>query len=400
MHRSSILKFLDAFLGAGICRAMTWLGVERSPPLKPEAIRERLRRALFIRPGGMGDMIMLLPVLQRFRRHYPSVALDVLCERRNADLVRLSGLGDEIMIYDDTPLVCLRRLLARRYEVVIDTEQFHHFSAVLARFSRSPVRVGFNINPRRNSLYTHLVAYDPDGWEADQFARLLAPLGVAPEPCDPNGCLEGIELPVLNEWPPPPDPVAWVAVHAGATTPYKRWPVERVVDLIAALGQEGFACVLVGGTQDGRVSRRVEAGARKAGVRVTWQVGGLTLAETAAVIRRAHLFVGPDSGLGHLARALSVPTVILFGPTDPAKWGRPTECHAVVRRPVACAPCAIFGYHKRCRHLSCMRDIGVEDVLAACHQVLTGRPALRRTSDRTGRVGDRSGAKTQKEIHA
>lgn len=98
--------------------------------------------------------------------------------------------------------------------------------------------------------------------------------------------------------------------------------------------------------------------------------GGLSLAETAAVIRAAGLFIGGDSGLGHLAVALGTPTVLLFGPSDHQKWGHAGVRHAVIRRPVACAPCFIFGYHRPCRTIACMRGITVDQVVAAARQLL------------------------------
>lgn len=94
--------------------------------------------------------------------------------------------------------------------------------------------------------------------------------------------------------------------------------------------------------------------------------GELTLAQTAAVIRDASLFVGGDSGLAHVAAALGTPTVVFFGPSDSRKWGARGDKHRIVRRDLACAPCCIFGYHKLCRSVACLQQITADDVFAAC----------------------------------
>ncbi|MDA0991423.1 MAG: glycosyltransferase family 9 protein, partial [Verrucomicrobia bacterium] len=56
-------------------------------------------------------------------------------------------------------------------------------------------------------------------------------------------------------------------------------------------------------------------------------------------------------------------TVVLFGPSDDRKWSRADDQHAVVRNPLPCSPCSIFGYHKYCRDIPCMRSISVEQVM-------------------------------------
>jgi len=112
------------------------------------------------------------------------------------------------------------------------------------------------------------------------------------------------------------------------------------------------------------------------GERVVVLAGRKTLRQVAGLIGRARLFVGGDSGLAHLAVALDVPTVVMFGPSDARKWGVQGGRHAVVRKARACSPCFIFGYHKFCRSIACMADIEPEQVLEACRRVLGGGAPL------------------------
>lgn len=322
-------------------------------------------------------MLVLLPVLESLARHYPGATVDVVCETRNAPVLDLAGGSRRTLAYDSHPWRLWRALRSAGYDLAIDTEQFHHFSAVFAALSRAPVRIGFKINPLRNPLYTHLVGYDPDGSEPAQFARLLRPLGVAAPSGPRAGLLEGAVLPapaVLQAQNAAPFHGGnYVALHPGGAGRYKQWAADRFAELAARLHREfGLGSAIVGDRPDIPLGQSIVQACRAAGVPVLSCQGGLALAETAAVIRRARLFVGTDSGLAHLAIALGRPTVVLFGPSDAVKWGVDDERHATVRADLGCAPCFIFGYHKPCRHVACMRQIGVEAVMAACRRVLEG----------------------------
>jgi ADP-heptose:LPS heptosyltransferase len=157
-------------------------------------------------------------------------------------------------------------------------------------------------------------------------------------------------------------------VYAGSSTPYKDWGRERFRELVERLVRERNAdVVLVGGRGDRRDADWICA---QAADHVTALAGRLNLRESAAVLRRSAAFIGGDSGLGHVAVALGIPTVLLFGPSDWRKWAREHGRHAVVRQPTACAPCFIFGYHRLCRSRLCMQRITVEDVLDAFDRVV------------------------------
>ncbi len=325
-----------------------------------------VRRILVIRPGGMGDMILLQPLLKSLRKHYPASDIDVVCEKRNRDIPVLAGDGVRLLLYDAHPLLTFARLLREPYGITIDTEQFHFFSAVMALLSRAPMRIGFKINPGRNQIYTHLVNYDLEGYEAGEFMRLLRPLGIQDEAVVP-GCLTAPMEPL-------PADMAGVArmilIHAGTTNRYKRWDAgkwaevaRRISDLKSQIS-DGVTIGIIGGREDAAVARDIAAQSAL-GARVMVMAGRLTLRQTAALIGRAELFIGGDSGLAHLAVALGTPTVVLFGPSDHKKWGVETFRNVVVRKALACSPCFIFGYHKFCHSIACMSEITVDDVMAA-----------------------------------
>jgi heptosyltransferase II len=377
MNRPLLLKSLDATAGSALCRLIGrtgLLGVRRMPPAHSPLTSGRRLRILVIRPGGMGDLILLLPALQAVQQHFPAAELTVVCETRNAAVLPLTNLCVTALLYDRAPFACCRALRRRHFDVVIDTEQFHHFSALLAILTGAPMRIGFNINPRRNPLYTHLVPYAVDGPEVRQFLRLLAPLGIRTETAPVAGVLPRIpvELPAIlqNSARTPQQPL--IVVHPATGSRYKDWGSAPFAGLIESLIRQYDAyCVVLGNEDDADLCRSLaEAVPSASRPRVLSLAGRTALRETAGVIKAASLFVGLDSGPAHIAAACDVPSVILYGATDPDKWAATEGQCRVVRRRVPCAPCAIFGYHKPCNSVACIRGITTDDVLDAIASVL------------------------------
>jgi ADP-heptose:LPS heptosyltransferase len=381
ISRVAVLKFLDATVGFALCWAAGYARFLFSRDAgTPRAEVGPLRRVLVVRPGGMGDMILLLPALAWLRARHPAAEILLACERRNMEVLRLAGLADRAIAYDAAPFRLLRALRTSRFDAAVDTEQFHYFSALMAFLSGAPVRIGFKVNPGRNLLYTHLVSYSLDGYEGDQFMRLLAPLGASDAP---PGAVDGIlrdRAPDVSILAPADGETLrgmrpYAVLAPGTPIPHKRWDARRFGELARLLGERwGLGVVVVGGDDAAPSGNAVvEASVRNGRAAVSW-AGRLTLAQTAAVLRESRLLVGVDTGLAHLAAAMGVPTVVIFGPTDHLKWGIDDARHAVVRKPAACAPCFIFGYHRPCRDLICMRAVEAADVAAACGRLLSSIP--------------------------
>lgn len=380
LNKARMLKLLDAAAGYPLCWVLGWLDFRFPRQAAPVGNRTPAR-ILVIRPGGMGDMILLLPMLAHLRRTYPEARLTLVCERRNRDVLELAGLASQAILYDEAPFQVWRQLRKDAYDVVLDTEQFHNFSAAMAFASHAPIRIGFKINPSRNLLYTHLVSYDLDGYEGDQFMRLLGPLGVSPADSTIAGALPP---PVLDLEPGMQDVAdavkqgSCVAILAGSTSPYKAWDSACFAELVQRLLQhEGTRVLFVGGGADRKAAEAVIARLVPVPGRVFNLAGRLSLRQTAAFLARCSALVAGDSGLTHLAAALRTPTVTLFGPSDHRKWGHQGPLHSVVRRDTHCAPCFIFGYHKLCRTRHCMGELRVDDVLAPLLAILDAAPPRR-----------------------
>ena len=162
-----LMKKIDRFLGSFLARIWPRLVQPRSPSFP-------VYRLLLIRPGGIGDAILLIPMILCLRQTYPDARIEVLAERRNFSAFALCPDIDQIFCYDK--LRDLAAVIRRRYDVVIDSEQWHRLSAIVARIIRSLMKIGFGTNERKR-MFTHAVGYSHDTYERDKFSCVAQAFG-------------------------------------------------------------------------------------------------------------------------------------------------------------------------------------------------------------------------------
>jgi ADP-heptose:LPS heptosyltransferase len=353
------MKRIDAALGRIAASVIPLPGHDNLP--------SPVSSLLLIRPGGIGDAILLAPAIRSLKKIYPSIHITVLAEQRNAGVFSLIPGVDRLLCYD-RPRELLQAL-RRGYDAVIDTEQWHRLSAVVARIASAPVKIGFATNERRR-MFTHPVPYAQDDYEADSFARLLEPLGTEEGAVEMNepflvlsdavcskaaGLLES-----LHDQP-------FVAVFPGASIPERRWGADRFRRVAELLSAFGIRVVIVGGKEDRRQGGVIVEGGPGL------NLAGLTsLAETAAVIQGSSLLLSGDSGILHIAVGLGKATVSLFGPGRAKKWAPKGDRHIVINKGLPCSPCTTFGTTPPCPiDVRCMQDITVDEVVTAVTMLLT-----------------------------
>lgn len=305
------------------------------------------RRALVIRPGGIGDAVLFLPMLTELRRAWPQAEIDLLVEKRNAGVVRGLGLVDRVLLYDRFP-GGLPHALAAHYDVVIDTEQYHRSSAIVAFLTRAPRRIGFGTNVRR-LLLTDALPYDQSVYEARSFLELARrATGREPRwdpeqpflPLDPEA--ERFAAQALEPLGDRPR----VAIHPGASIPERRWPPERYAEVAAQLAAQGVGIAVLGGREDVKAAAAIAE--RLAGQAAVNLAGKSTLAQAAAIVAQVDVYVSADTGVLHLAYAVGTRTVHLFGPGVLSKWGPPGHRFRSIAADAPCSPCTVYGYTPPC----------------------------------------------------
>ena len=299
-------------------------------------------KVLIVRVGALGDVLHALPAVAALRAAEPVWQIDWVVDTRWSPLlVDSNGEGPVVnRIYvADTRLwsrapfslatfqsirTLRRQLRAERYDIAIDMQGTLR-SAVIARLSGAPMRVGYGDprEPQAAWFYTRKLPRRATH-VVQQGVELLAQAFDRPLSSEGNSTPLPHE-PWADDWAateaPPGSRVALLATGAGWGA--KQWPAGHFAALAGELRAHGFDVVVTAPRKDNEVALRVVAESGPPGSPAARMVVS-NVAGLVALTRRAALLVGGDSGPTHLAAALNIPLVALFGPTDPARngpWG-------------------------------------------------------------------------------
>ncbi len=262
-----------------------------------------VREVLVLRALGLGDFLTGVPAYRGLRRAFPKARLTLAAPAALAPLLPLAGAIDRLLPTEG--LGCLA------YEGRPDLAVNLH--------GAGPESIDelWSTRPRRLLTHAHPLRPDVPGpaWLDDQhevvrWCRLLDSAGIAAEPVD---------LALVEPAEPDPAPDA-VVIHPGASAPARRWPARRFALVARQLAADGHDVVVTGGPAESRLAARVQ---QAAGLPPSRLLISLDLAALAALVARASLVICGDTGVAHLATAYGTPSVIVFGPTPPARWGPP-----------------------------------------------------------------------------
>jgi heptosyltransferase-1 len=300
-------------------------------------------RVLVVRLGAMGDVIHGIPAIAALRRERPNLQIGWLVEERWAELLCAHPLERLQSRSEVKPLVdwlhisnfknwrkelscgatwhnmrtCMREVRAMKYDVALDLQGAIR-SALAARLSGAKIRIG-SAEPREGParlFYTRLVA--PQGAHVIEHALSLASavagddLAYEPPtfPQDPATEAWADRFHSSIGWKP------LAIVNPGAGWGAKCWPVESYGAVSSALAERGMTVVVNHGPGEEPLAQSVRDVSRGTAHLMKCSVG-----ELIALTRRASLIIGGDTGPIHLAAALGVPVVALFGPTRPERNG-------------------------------------------------------------------------------
>ncbi|MCM8812276.1 MAG: glycosyltransferase family 9 protein [Candidatus Omnitrophica bacterium] len=362
------MKLLDWCVG----RILLFPGRFRRPAEKP--VPEEVNRVLIIRPGGLGDAVLLVPMIRQLKETFPQATIDVLAEGRNAGVFKMApdSAIRRVYCYDTAPWRWWGILKADRYDLVFDTEQWHLLNAFIAASLNAPCRIGFDTNPLRRHCYTKMVAYRHDEFEGISFLNMLRAvtgrmhrwdwsrpfLALPREEADwARRLLEGRNA---------------AAVALGGSIRERRLEEGKLLRLVSLLLERGFSVCLIGSKQEAPLAERIEGSCQ--GTSLINMAGKTSILQTAALLRASTVFIGADSGLMHLAYGLGTPVVALFGSGIEEKWAPPGGLVRVLNRHLPCSPCTRFGYTPACPiHVRCLQEIPAQEIAAAASDLLLPR---------------------------
>lgn len=338
-------------------------------------------KILVMRYRFIGDTVLTVPFLRNLREAFPMARIDLMLEPFSGQVLEGCPYVDRFIQFElktihkysassqrgklSGHLHYWKLLRRERYDAAFVLKRSLS-SALLVWAAHIPRRIGFATEGRTFFL-TDPVLYRQDQHEVRNFLD----------------CLRALDIPVNSEalelWPSPasdmrirglfgrtgwkPDDLK-IVVHAAASLPAKQWPLERFAAVMKAVQNRHHArFVYTGAKEDAGLYHEIEKHGPFGGLNLC---GITSLRENLSVYRAADLFLGVDSGPMHMAAAVGVPVVALFGPTDERKWGPWGEGHTVISKRLACHPCKP---HK-CADNECMKLVNVEEVVEAVERKL------------------------------
>ena len=353
---------------------------------------DKYKNVLIIRLSAIGDVIRTLPAVNAWYKQYPETRFTWLVEPAAAALLQGHPAIDKVLVFERgffqrfwrEPGNLVRGLLSltalvsdlrvAKFDLVVD---FHGIlkSALFARISGAPERVGFaRPDSKEGSVFFYTRCFKPAAADLNRVERALAlaaSIGVE------TGKPVSYRLPVtalnreqayaaLDRLKELPGNGPVIVLHPGSSrkTAYKRWHQNGYVGLVNALVEKLDARIILTWGPGERETVELIAG----NVRGPRLVAGATssLLDLAALFAACDLYIGGDTGPSHLAVAMQIPVVTIFGPTHPevnAPYGAPCR---IVRQPLPCSPCR----KRSCKTRLCLEAIGWRRVLAAVEDLL------------------------------
>jgi ADP-heptose:LPS heptosyltransferase len=247
----------------------------------------------------------------------------------------------------------------KSYDAVVDTEQWHLFSAIMAYFTKTSFRIGYSSRDLRTKLFNKTIPYEQHAHELENFQRLFNEL--QSEPLMINNLNNSFRIPDhLMRWAESQIPYNSITIFLGSSIKLRRLSLGEILKLLQSIHLKGAIPVLLGGRDVAGLSKQIVKTMN--GSPVLDFIGKTSLIESAAIIQRSRNFIGPDSGIMHLACSVGTPVVAVFGPGNLNKWGPKGSLHRIVTNNASCSPCTNFGYTiPTCQgSYHCLKDIRIE----------------------------------------
>jgi heptosyltransferase-1 len=381
------------------------MAIRMTDSLSLTAGTPRFDSLLVVRLSAMGDIIHTLPAAAALRQAFPHATLGWLIEERWAELLCTlryprSGrrspqrpLVDRVHAVNTAEwrhapfsfntwqqmAVGLSQLRGIQYDAVIDFQGAVR-SALLARWSGAPIVYG-SAQPRENAasmFYTRKVLLKTNGTHVVEQALALAGAAV-PTAIVPTAIISTPMAEPQVEFPVDPDAENKIAgltadlndfaiLNPGAGWGAKRWPAERYGQVAKELAKDGLCSLVNYGPGEEELAEAVEAASDGAARKISCSVS-----ELIALTRRARLLIGGDTGPMHLAAALKIPVVAIFGPTNPVRNG-PFGTRSIVLRSAS----SMTDHTRHREPEQGLLEITVSEVVAATRKLLQSHIAQSR----------------------
>ncbi len=336
-----------------------------------------VRRIVIYKLDHLGDVLLATPAIRAIRHRFPHAEIKIVVGEWSKPVLENNPHVDEIVVYNSKEFArypytahkfsdLKRQLGSWKPDLVIGLRDdwrtvTNWFFSPARRINRGKVHFREWIERKRTN--------QPHSHELKRLWAILRPLGIEPEPVDrleyrvtDHERKSAAEFMMANRIEGP-----FAIVHAGTSVPLKEWPLDRLAEAARFLAaQHGLQIVLIGAPEE--VDRSADLVSLIRDLAPIDISGKLSLRMTAALMERASLYLGSDGGAMHVASAVGVPTVGLFGPGSYHIF-RPVGRHATaISMLFPCSPCTMITCVRP--HDTCMQAISVDDVIAETDKLM------------------------------
>ncbi len=343
-----------------------------------------VKKILVVRYRFIGDTILTIPFLRNLRAAYPDAQIDMLVAPKSGEVIENCPYVDHFIYFDTTRKHKYENVNAEKksffsYVKKLKEEKYDKAyvlkrslsSALLVFFAQIKERIGFDTE-KRGFLLTKKVEYDSNKHEAECFLDVLRADGIeVKDSYLENWVSEAASMKVdeifemnsiINQ--------KKVIVHATATNEGKLWPLENFAEVVEYLSNEKEAQVIYVGTDFDKTTYEKLEGLLKTELKIKPLnlCGELNIQESLALISKADLLVGNDSGNLHMAASVGTKVIGIYGPMPFDKWYALGEDNILLKADLNCMPCLL---KKPCpRDKECLRAILPEMVIDAINKSL------------------------------
>lgn len=376
MYRIINKKKLYATILADIVGNIIFLprALKKKEDIRPEEIKD----ILVIRTAYIGDVIMTLPLLKPLKKRFKRARIAFLTGTKAAEVLVNNPYVDEIITYDPFWFYpskkgeypgFIRELRKRRFDLVIEARGDIREITLLAWPLKARYRVSYGVGGG-GFLLTHAVPHEKVNHRVDYHLGIARFLG-----CDASAAEWGIYLTedeqkkvkelLSREGADLNRPI--VGIHPGSRKELKCWSPGGYAKIGDYLTEQGYTVLLTGAPDEVQLVDKVKSLMKGKAI---FLAGKTTLRELAGVIGRCSLFVCNDSSPMHIAAAMKTPTVAIFGPSKSIDTGPYGKGHIVVEKDFPCRYACDEDVCHFEKYNQCMKDISVDDVMAAVSKVL------------------------------
>ncbi len=375
----AFVKLLDKYIGIPICYLL-W-------PLTKIMARNKGKNILIVKMWGMGDAVIILPVVNFLKKRMPDRKIIALATRETADVFKHEAI-DEVVIFNDKvgpslPLDSLKtihELSKKNIGTILDFEQFTRISAIFSFLSGAAMRVGYK-GLGKDRLYTHRVPFNSDVHASESFSDITGILGVKEKITELERLTisredRAIAAKFIRENNLGKKKVIGIHPGSGPTAISRRWDPDKFSRLADMLAKLGYSIVISGTKSESEVIGAVSNHMKERKVLAT----SLTIKQFCALIENFELFVSNDTGPMHLAAAMGTPTLGLMGVNTPTRYAPLGKKNRYIYKNFPCSPCV--NVHRGIvpmvcplyENAKCMEAISVINAFTVAKEMLQNKP--------------------------